>query len=90
MMNMSKPISALQRGITVFCIVSLISVGLSFAIANAQPFAYVTNLGSNTVSVIDTASNTVMATVVVGIGRGGGYPSSSGHHPGWSVRICGE
>ena len=32
------------------------------------PFAYVTNSHSNTVSVIDTASNTVVATVPVGNG----------------------
>jgi YVTN family beta-propeller protein len=32
----------------------------------AAPFAYVTNEGSGTVSVLDTASNTVVATVPVG------------------------
>jgi YVTN family beta-propeller protein len=32
----------------------------------AQPFAYVTNSGDNTVSVIDTFSNTSVATVGVG------------------------
>jgi YVTN family beta-propeller protein len=31
--------------------------------AHAEPFAYVTNFGSNTVSVIDTDSNTVVDTV---------------------------
>ncbi len=39
--------------------------------ADAQPFAYVSNLGSNTVSVIDTATNTVVATVPVGNGPSG-------------------
>jgi len=34
--------------------------------AGAAPFAYVTNVLSNTVSVIDTATNTVVATVPVG------------------------
>ena len=34
--------------------------------AQAKPFAYVTNGGSNTVSVIDTGSNTVVATIAVG------------------------
>jgi YVTN family beta-propeller protein len=34
--------------------------------AHATPFAYITNNGSNNVSVIDTASNTVTATVAVG------------------------
>ncbi len=36
--------------------------------AHAAPFAYITNAISNSVSVIDTASNTVIATVAVGIG----------------------
>lgn len=34
--------------------------------AGAAPFAYITNRNSNTVSVIDTATNTVTATVNVG------------------------
>ena len=34
--------------------------------AKAQPFAYITNTGNNTVSVIDTATNTVTATIPVG------------------------
>ena len=33
----------------------------------AAPFAYITNSGSNNISVIDTATNTVVATVPVGI-----------------------
>ena len=36
--------------------------------ADAAPFAYITNDGDNTVSVIDTATNTVTATVNVGSG----------------------
>ena len=35
--------------------------------AYAAPFAYITNAVSNTVSVIDTATNNVTATVPVGI-----------------------
>jgi len=35
--------------------------------AHGTPFAYITNNGSNNVSVIDTASNTVITTVAVGI-----------------------
>ena len=35
--------------------------------ASAQPFAYVTNYGANTVSVIDIATNTVVDTVGVGV-----------------------
>jgi YVTN family beta-propeller protein len=34
--------------------------------AEAQPFAYVANQGSNNVSVIETTGNTVMTTVAVG------------------------
>ena len=41
-------------------------LAFSAALAQAAPFAYITNQGSNTVSVIDTASNTVTATVPVG------------------------
>ena len=33
--------------------------------------AYITNSGSNTVSVIDTATNTVVSTIPVGISPGG-------------------
>ncbi|WP_248963600.1 hypothetical protein [Sphaerisporangium perillae] len=36
------------------------------ASAQVQEFAYVANQGSNTVSVIDTTTNTVTATVTVG------------------------
>lgn len=35
------------------------------SIAGATPFAYITNWGSNTVSVIDTSTNTVTQTVNV-------------------------
>lgn len=35
--------------------------------AHAAPFAYVTNAGDNTVSVIDSATNTVRATIPVGL-----------------------
>ena len=34
-------------------------------IVNASPFAYVPNNGSDTVSVIDTETNTVIATIAV-------------------------
>ncbi len=45
---------------------AILLVFASAAPAAAQPFAYVTNGGSNNVSVIDTATNTVVATVAVG------------------------
>src|SRR5262249_32770612 len=50
--------------------VGLLGVMLGSTLAEAKPFAYVTNSLSNTVSVIDTATNTVVATVRVGsVGR---------------------
>ncbi len=47
-------------------------------IAGAQPFAYVANSGSDTVSVIDTATNQVTATVPVGTSPEGVTISPSG------------
>src|SRR5215470_5486086 len=44
----------------------LLGVMLVSTPAEAKPFAYVTNRMSDTVSVIDTATNTVVATVPVG------------------------
>jgi YVTN family beta-propeller protein len=44
-----------------------LGVGLGTAAAQAQIRAYVTNASSDTVSVIDTATNTVVATVPVGL-----------------------
>ena len=41
-------------------------LGLGAAPALAAPFAYVSNFGADTVSVIDTATNRVVATVPVG------------------------
>jgi YVTN family beta-propeller protein len=54
------------RGFAVLC--AALALGLTFGSrpAAAASFAYVTNVGSNNVSVIDTASNTVVATVPVG------------------------
>ena len=43
---------------------SLVSLG--GVNAHAAPFAYITNGGGNTVTVIDTATNVVVATVTVG------------------------
>jgi len=46
----------------------IVVIILSFApiVASAAPFAYITNYGSNNVSVIDTSTNTVTANVTVG------------------------
>src|SRR5216117_3487446 len=51
--------------IVLFLLLSM-GAGLGTATAEAQTRAYVTNGFSNTVSVIDTATNTVVATIPVG------------------------
>jgi PGF-pre-PGF domain-containing protein len=45
---------------------------------SAEPYAYITNVDSNTVSVIDTATNTVIATVPVGMKPSGVAVSPDG------------
>src|SRR5271157_1946700 len=45
---------------------SIAMILVLMSIAGGTPFAYITNSGSNNVSVIDTATNTVTATVSVG------------------------
>ncbi len=45
---------------------ALLLVTVGAVAAEAAPFAYVANFSSNNVSVIDTATNTVVATVPVG------------------------
>src|SRR6266852_6205678 len=46
-------------------VLTLIATAVTVMPAAAQPFAYVTNQGSGSVSVIDVANNTVVATVPV-------------------------
>ena len=48
--------------------------------AAAAPFAYVANSDSNTVSVIDTATNKVVATVGVGVNPSGVAVTPDGTH----------
>jgi YVTN family beta-propeller protein len=60
--------------IVLFLLLSL-GVGLGTTTAQAQTRAYVTNYASNTVSVIDTATNTVVATIPVGVAILSGEPS---------------
>ena len=50
-----------------FAIMLVMGLELMASPAEGAPFAYVTNHDSRTVSVIDTATNTVVATVPVGI-----------------------
>jgi YVTN family beta-propeller protein len=58
--------ASMTRGFLALCAVLAIWLGALASTAEAQPFAYVANGSSNTVSVIDTATNTVTATVAVG------------------------
>jgi YVTN family beta-propeller protein/probable HAF family extracellular repeat protein len=53
---------------------------IATAPAHSEPFAYVANNVSNTISVIDTASNTVTATVAVGSGPRGVAITPNGVH----------
>ena len=46
-------------------VIAFISLIYSFS-SNAEPFAYITNVSSNNVSVIDTSNNTVTTTISVG------------------------
>ena len=66
--------SVFTRVSTQWCrIAPLLAVvtGLWVGTAQAQPFAYVSNSESSTVSVIDTATNTVVATIPVATGPAG-------------------
>jgi YVTN family beta-propeller protein len=57
--------AASARGFMALFAVLAMGLGLMASPAAAAPFAYVTNADSSTVSVIDTATNTVVAAVVV-------------------------
>src|SRR5271157_4475368 len=53
-------------------LVSTVIILTLVSIAGAAPFAYITNQGSNNVSVIDTATNNIVTSVNVGSGPGPG------------------
>ncbi len=57
---------ALKKNLTLACVVLLFGMSFGTIPAQAQTFAYVTNQSPSDVSVIATASNTVVATVAVG------------------------
>src|SRR5262245_32739233 len=59
---------------------ALEAVFISARPAEAAPFAYVSNTRSNNVSVIDIASNTVVATIPVGFGPEGVAVAPDGKH----------
>jgi YVTN family beta-propeller protein len=54
------------RYLSIVCLVSLLEKVLFAVSTHAQQFAYVTNSSSSSVSVIDTATNSVTATIGVG------------------------
>src|SRR5437016_2204444 len=63
----THPGLTILRGPVVYVLsLGLLGMALWAMPARAAPFAYVTNGGDNTVSVIATATNTVVATVPVG------------------------
>ena len=61
----------------------LLCLSCQVPLAQAAPFAYITNRNSATVSVIDTASNTVIATVTVGLGPDGVAVTRTGPASMW-------
>ena len=58
--------ASVARGFAALCAMLAMGLGLMASPADAAPFAYVANSGANTVSVIDTATNTVLVTIPVG------------------------
>ena len=56
----------LNRKLFSIFLVSTAMILMLVSIVGAAPFAYITNSGSNNVSVIDTSTDTVTATVPVG------------------------
>jgi len=55
-----------KRKLHSIALVSLVIILMLISIIGARPFAYITNYNDKTVSVIDTTTNTVIATVNVG------------------------
>jgi YVTN family beta-propeller protein len=76
--------TAPARGIAALWAMLAMGLASMASPAEAAPFAYVTNAGSfgvtGTVSVIDTATNTVVATVTVGTGPFGVAVTPDGKH----------
>lgn len=58
--------AVLARGLAALWVVLAVGLGLMARSAEAAPFAYVANHDSKNVSVIDTATNKVVATIPVG------------------------
>jgi YVTN family beta-propeller protein len=80
-----KMISSKVALILAVSILALISLCGSSQVAYAQGRIYVANFPSDNVSVLDTSSNTVVATVAVGT-----QPQGGGRHPGRNARLGGK
>jgi YVTN family beta-propeller protein len=79
--NNSNVSSALWgRRLMALWAVLAIGLGAMASTAEAAPFTYVTNQGSNNVSVIDTATNAVVVTVPVGNNPYGVAGTPDGKH----------
>ncbi len=63
-----------------FAIVLATGLALAACPAEAAPFLYVANVNSSSVSVIDTATNTVVATIPVGLFPFGVAVTPDGKH----------
>ena len=61
--------AASARGFVALCAMLAMGLGLMAPPAEAQPFAYVANCDSDSVSVIDTATNMVVATIPIPVGN---------------------
>ena len=73
--------NAWARGfMALFAIVLAMGLALAAWPAEAAPFLYVANSGDGTVSVIDTATNMVVATVPVGVNPQGVAVTPDGTH----------
>jgi YVTN family beta-propeller protein len=79
--NSNGSCAAARSFMAPFAIMLAVGLALAASRAEAQPFAYVTNSGDNTVSVIDTATNTVeAATLAVGNGPNAVAVTPDGTH----------
>ena len=68
----------LVSGFLCLFVFSLLTAAFSFTPLHAQTRAYIANINSNTVSVIDTTTNTLTATIPVGSGPSGLVASPDG------------
>jgi YVTN family beta-propeller protein len=78
--NSNRSRAALAWGFMALFAGLAMGLGAMASPAEAQPFAYVTNRGTNNVSVIDTATNTVVTTLAMGSSPDAVAVSPDGKH----------